>query len=156
MPYFSLSRNLELSTIYHLETNINSDWTGIKTVKSFNSAYKEPLPVVAVYLSSINNDRKEIGSTELVKEAIINIDIFAKSDGQRIDLADYIVDKLKDQFTYYIHSQASGNPETLSRVAEGSIMVRDFITDTKLNLGENVDQYDKYRHFLQFSIRKSD
>lgn len=153
---FSESRDLELSVIYYLETNIGTDWTGITVTKSFNQAYKASLPVVAIELSSINNDRKEIGSTTLVKNCIINIDIFATSSGLRIDLANYIVDKLKDQFTYYEHSQTSGSPETLTRTANGNVIVTDFISDIKLNFGGDADVFDRYRHFISISARKSD
>jgi hypothetical protein len=155
MSAFSTSRNIELSTIRYIETSIAADWTGITVTKSFSSAYKASLPVVAIELSTVNNDRKEIGSTEIVKECIINIDIFATSSGLRIDLADYIVNKLKDQFPYYIHSQTSGSPETLSRVVDGNVIVRDFISDTKLNFGEQADIYDRNRHFLSIAVRKS-
>lgn len=153
---FSESRNIELSTIYYIETNINIDWSGISVVKSFNQAYKNSLPIIAIYLNSINNDRKEIGSTTLVKNCIINIDIFCNSDGQRLDLANYIVDKLKDQFIYYSHSQTSGSPETLTRVADGNVIVTDFISDNKLNFGGDSDVFDRHRHFISISAKKSD
>ena len=155
MPAFSESRNIELSLIRHLETNINTDWTAITVTKSFNQAYKATLPVVAIELSNINNERKEIGATTLIKECIINIDIFATSSGLRIDLADYIVDKLKDQFTYYDHSQTSGSPETLTRVASGHIMVVDFISDVKLNFGDQANVFDRFRHFISVAVRRN-
>ena len=156
MGYFRQSRNVELSTIYYLETEIAKDWTGITVVKSFTNAYKANLPVIAIYLSNINNDRREIGGTTLLSDYTINIDIFATSDGQRIDLADYITDKLKDCFTYYLHSQTSGNPESLTRSADGTIFVTNYITSTKIDFAKNVDKYDLHRHFIQISVRKSE
>lgn len=156
MGYFRESRNCELSTIYYLETAIANDWSGITVVKSFTNAYKTTLPVVAIYLSSTNNNRREIGGTSLVKDHFINIDIFATSNGQRIDLADYITDKLKDCWTYYLHSQTSGSPESLSRTPDGTIMVTNYITDTKIDFGENVEATDRFRHFIQIQVRKSE
>jgi hypothetical protein len=153
--YFSESRNTELSTIFFLETCINNDWKGITVVKSFTNAYKSPLPVVAIYLSSTDNNRREIGGTALLKDYSINIDIFATSGGQRIDLADYIVEKLKDCWTYYLHSQTPGNPEELTRIADGSIMVTNYMTDMKIDFGENVDVTDRFRHLIQIQVRKS-
>lgn len=155
MSYFREARNIELSTVYFVETNLNSDWTGITTVKSFVNAYKSELPVVCVELPDIVNNWREVGSTSLYNDYTINIDIFAKSHAQRLDLADYLVDKLKDGFTYYVHSQTSGAPETLTRVADGRIFVHRFLSNRKLDFGEEgVDKMDLYRHFLSISVRK--
>jgi hypothetical protein len=155
MGYFRESRCVELSAIYFVETSLNADWTGVTTVKSFVNAYKATLPVVCVELANTQNNWKEIGSTSLYNDYIINIDIFAKSNGQRIDLADYLVDKLKDGFTYYTHSQTSGSPETLTRTASGRIFIHRFLSNTKLNFGEEgVDKYDLYRHFLSLQVKK--
>jgi hypothetical protein len=154
--YFSSTRNIELSTLYFLETEIAKDWTGISIVKSFANAYTSTLPVVAIELSSIDNSRREIGGTTLLKDYVIDINIFCTSAGQRIDLADYITDKLKDCWTYYLHSQTSGSPQTLTRVADGTIFVTDYITDNKLDFGENVDVTDKWRHLISVLVRKNE
>jgi hypothetical protein len=156
MGAFRTARNVELSLIYYLETLINANWTGITTVKSFNSSYKASLPVVAIYLSDTDTIRREVGSTSLLQDFIISIDIFATSDGLRLDLADYIINALKDGCIYYSHSQTSGAPATLTRVADGRIFVTNYINDNKINFGEDVDVYDKYRHFIQISVRKSE
>jgi hypothetical protein len=155
MSYFREGRNVELSTVYFIETSINADWTGITTVKSFVNAYKAALPVISVEIPTIQNNLKEIGSTSLFNDYTINIDIFAKSHGQRMDLADYLVDKLKDGFTYYVHSQTSGDPETLTRVDSGRIHLYRFLSNQKLDFGEEgVDTYDRYRHFISIQVRK--
>jgi len=156
MAYFRESRNVELSTIYYLETSINNDWSNVNVVKSFTNAYKAALPVIAIYLSSTDNTRREIGGTTLLKDHTINIDIFATSDGQRIDLADYITDKLKDCWTYYLHSQTPGNTSSLSRASSGTIMVTNYINDMKIDFGENVDATDRFRHLIQVEVRKSE
>jgi hypothetical protein len=154
MGAFRESRNVELSLIYYLETNINSDWTGVTVVKSFTNAYKAALPVVAVRLTDTINNRREVGSTTLLNDYILTIDIFASSDGLRIDLSDYILDKLKDGCIYYEHSQTSGAPQTLTRTAGSKrLIVKRFISNQKLDFGEDVDNYDKFRHFVQVEIR---
>jgi len=155
MSYFREARNVELSTIYFLENSFNADWTGISVIKSFSNAYKTTRPVVCVRVLDITNNWKEIGSTSLFNDYSIVIDVFAKSDGQRIDLADYIMDKLKDGYTYYVHSQTSGDPETLTRVDSGRIHIRRFYSNRKLDFGdEGVDEYDKFRHFIHIAVRK--
>lgn len=156
MGYFRESRNVELSTIYYLETSIAADWDKITVVKSFTNAYKSALPVIAIYLSSTDNNRREVGGTTLLKDHTINIDIFATSNGQRIDLADYITDKLKDCWTYYLYSQDPTNKEELLKTSSGTIMVTNYITDAKLDFGENVDVTDRFRHFIQVQVRKSE
>jgi len=153
--YFRESRNVELSLIYYLETNLNADWTGITTVKSFVNAYKSALPVVCIRLSDTTNNWKEIGSTSLFNDYTIAIDIFAKSDGQRIDLADYIIDKLKDGCVYYVHSQTSGAPETLTRVDSGRVFLHRFLSNSKLDFGDDgVDTADRFRHFISVQVKK--
>lgn len=156
MGYFRQNRNVELSTIFYLETSIKTDWNNVVVVKSFANAYTSTLPVVAIELSSTDNNRREIGGTTLLKDYVIDINIFCTSAGQRIDLADYITDKLKDCWTYYLHSQTSGSPQTLTRVADGTIFVTDYITDNKLDFGENVDVTDKWRHLISVSVRKNE
>lgn len=155
MSYFRESRDIELSCIYYLETCFNADWTGITVVKSFTNAYDATLPVVCVELNSTDNIWKEIGSTSLYNDYTINIDIFAKSNGQRLDLADYIIEKIKEGFTYYDHSQTSGAPETLTRTANGRVFLHRFLSNYKLDFGtEGVDQWDRFRHFISISVKK--
>lgn len=156
MGYFREGRNVELSTIYYLETSIATDWSNITVVKAFTNAYKSVLPVIAIYLSSTDNNRREVGGTTLIKDYTINIDIFSTSNGQRIDLSDYITDKLKDCWTYYTHSQTIGDTDSLTRVNAGTVMVTNYITDTKIDFGENVDVTDRFRHFIQVQVRKSE
>uniref|UniRef100_A0A6M3K5Z3 Tail protein n=1 Tax=viral metagenome TaxID=1070528 RepID=A0A6M3K5Z3_9ZZZZ len=153
---FSTSRNIELSTIFYLETELKNDWGNINIVKSFTNAYKAALPVVAINLSSINSGRREIGATTLLNDYIIDINIFASSDGLRIDLVDYIMNKLKDCWDYYTHSQTSGSPETLTRVADGKIFTTDYIMNDKINLGVDADVYDRFRSFIQIAVRPSE
>ena len=98
MSYFRNSRNMELSILYYLETNLAADWAGTTVVKAFKKVYAKEisLPIVCVRLSDTQNLRKEIGSTSLNPRYLIIIDLFCKSDAQRLDLADYIIDKLND------------------------------------------------------------
>jgi hypothetical protein len=155
MSYFTKTRNIELSTLYYLETEIATSWTGITIVKAFTNAYKSSLPVVCIRLYDVNNDRKEIGATTLRQFYDIYIDLFCSSDGQRIDLAHFIVDKLKDGWVYFTHEQTSGDPETLTRTADGRITVTRFNNDNKVDFGEEgVDAHDRFRHFLSITVRK--
>mgnify|MGYP001255336568 CR=1 FL=1 len=152
---FRTARNIELSILDYLTTQIEANWSSISIVKSFIKAYKEPLPVICARLFSFPPDRLEIGGNELLYDYNIIIDIFANSEGQKLDLADFIVDKLKDGCTFYEFSQTSGAPETLTKVADGLLHVKDFISNMSLDFGEDSDKYDQHRHFLSFNIRKN-
>jgi len=153
MSAFSETRNIELSSIYYLETQIGISWTGITVVKTFLSAYDNTLPVVCIRLYDTSNKPLEVGSTTLLDTHRINIDIFATSDGQRIDLADFITDKLKDGWIYYTHSHPVGDNTTLTRTSAGRISVKDWNTNTRVDFGDEVSNPDKFRHFIQVGVK---
>ena len=151
--YFREGRNVELSTIYYIETSINSDWTNMTVVKRFTDAYKAALPVIAISMFDTVNTRQEIGNTALSNTYVIAIDIFAKSDGQRIDIADYLINQLKDCWTYYTHSQTPGSPETLTRTPTDKLHVEKFVSNRKVDLGdEGVDVYDRFRGYIEIEV----
>ena len=153
--YFQTARCIELSTIDYLETQINANWSNITTVKSFTNAYKTALPVVCIRLLDTDSARRELGTTELLNDYTIGIDLFCSSDGQRIDLADFILDKLKDPWTYYDYHQTSGATETLTGIENGRIHVRRFIENNKLDFGEEgTDKYDLFRSVIIVQVRK--
>lgn len=155
MAYFQEARCVELSTIDYLETQINASWSGITTIKSFTNAYKTALPVVCIRLLDTDSERREIGGTTLLNDYTIAIDLFCKSDGQRIDLAAFILDKLKDPWTYYDYSQASGAPETLAKTENGKLHVKRFIENNKIDFGDDgVDAWDRFRHIIMIQVRK--
>ena len=153
MPAFSTTRNVELSTLYYLETQIDTNWTGVELVKSFLSAYDKTLPVVCVRLTDVLSDRLELGATTLDNLYTFIIDIFATSDGQRIDLGDFIIDKLKDGWVYYTHAHAAGDKTTLERTSAGRIIVTSFISNTRLDFGDEVENPDRFRQSMTFNVR---
>ena len=157
MSYFRDSRNVELSLLYYLETNLNNDWSGITIVKTFKHAYATSVdvPIVCVRLADISTTRREIGATTLENRYLLIIDVFSRSDAQRLDLSDYIKDKLKDGWVHYTHSHPSGDNTSLDRVADGRDFITDFITDAKIDFGEGADEKDKYRQNISIRVRKS-
>ena len=157
MPAFRTSRNVEISTLQFLETQLEAAWDNLEVVKSFNQAYDKNVnpPIVAVYLERTNDKRREIGSTALSPTYAIAIDVFATSDGQRIDLADFIVDKLKDGWVYNSYAHQSGSPQTLVATADGRISVISFDNNSPIRFGGNVEAKDRFRHSIQATVRKS-
>jgi len=154
MVAFSKTRNTENSVIDGIEAGINASWTGITTVKSFVKAYDYAVPVVCVRMLSTESFRTEIGANTLRHQSTFVVDIFAKSDGQRIDLADFIVNLVKDGFVYYEYSKASGNPEELDKTANGRIILLNFVGDSRIDSYDGAEEHDKFRHSISFTVEK--
>lgn len=155
MGYFRQTRNIELSTIYYLTTQINANWTDVNVVKSFSQIAEKSVPVVCIRLLDNNPYRREVGSNTLENRYGIIIDIFAKSDGQRLDLADFIIETIKDGWVYYEFSQESGDPETLEKTANGKVKMVKITRNSKLDFGDNVTSVDRFRHLISFIVRKA-
>jgi len=155
--YFRESRNVELSLLYYLTTCFASDWSGITTLKTFANVYAKDIaiPVVCVRLAQTTTSRQEIGADTLYNKYLCIIDIFASSDAQRLDLADYIKDKLKTGWVHYDHSHMSGDHTTLDRTANGRDYIVDFVNDSKIDVYGSSDEKDKCRHSISISVRKS-
>jgi len=156
--YFTETRNCELSTLFYLETELASAWNGVTLVKSFSKAYAKDvsLPVIAVALESTESTRREIGTNAIVSDFDISIDIFATSDGMRLDLADFVTNKLKDGYTYYTYSHPSGSTSTLEKTAVGNIRVKEFVDNRRVDVSEfSQEVKDRYRHTITVTIRKS-
>jgi len=155
--YFRESRNIELSLLYYLTTSFASDWSGITTLKTFANVYGKDiaLPIVCVRLAQTTTTRQEVGANTLYNKYLCIIDVFATSDAQRLDLADYIKDKLKDGWVHYSHSHTSGDNTSLDRTADGRDYVIEFINDSKIDIYGSSDEKDKCRHSISISVRKS-
>jgi hypothetical protein len=158
MPsYFRDSRNVELSTLYYLEQCFASDWSGITCLKTFADVYSkdQTLPIVCVRLASTTSTYLELGDGTLLNHYLIIIDLFCRSDAQRLDLSDYIKSKLSAGWTHYAHSHASGDNTTLERTADGRDYVRTWTTDSKIDIPGSTDEKDRYRHNISILVRKS-
>ena len=155
--YFSQDRNLELSTLYYLEQQFPDDWSGVTIVKTFKNAYAKStaVPIVCVSLIDTNNTRLEIGSNTLEERYLIAIDIFARSAGQRLDLAAYIKGLLKTGWVHYDFSHTSGDKSTLTRTANGRDYVTDWLTDARIDITGGEEQKDKFRHNISVRVRKN-
>jgi len=155
MAYFSKTRNIELSIIKYIEDQIAANWTGVSVVKAFKQAYDVVVPVVCVRLLDINTVNKEVGSTSLKKIYGIIIDIFAKSDGQRIDIADFLMEAIKDGCTYYKHSHVPGDNSRLEREADGRIGLSSINQNQRVDFFEtDLEVHDRFRHLISFQVRK--
>ena len=151
--YFGKLRNVELSTIYYLQNQINADWTNIPVIKAKKNAPAINPPFVTVKVISVFSKLKEIGSRTLENTYNIILDIYASSDGQKLDLAQFLEDKIVLDWTYYIHSQTSGTPEVLARSDSGKLKWQSFTQHTSIDFVDAVDKPDRFRYVLAFNVR---
>ena len=148
---FGQLRNVDLSTAYYFETAFASGWTGITIVKGYPNFPAVTLPVVAVRINSVNTNLLEIGSRQTDDVYNIIIDIFAKSDGQKLDLAQYVKNLVLADWTYYEWSRGSG--DTMDKSANGKIVYNQFIQDSPIFHGDDVDVADRFRYNISVDIR---
>lgn len=153
MPAYRESHNVLESCIEYIETNINNDWSNINISRSFTESYKVALPIICVGLDYSEHDPEELGSNRLITNHVINIDIFASSDTQALDLRDYLIDKLRVGFVYKKYSQTSGGNGSLTGTSAGRVVIRDYLEDSKVTLGQTYHQNDKFRRFLQILVK---
>ncbi len=145
-------RNVELSTIFYIETQLSSGWTGINVVKGYPNFPKQTLPCVAIRMNNILNPRREIGSR--VTEDIYNfvIDIFATSDGQKLDIAQYLTTLITlNNWTFYTWSRGSG--DTMDKSQNGKVVYLDMLQNAPVLHTDDVDTYERFRHVLSFDVK---
>lgn len=151
--YFRQARNVELSTVYFIDSQVQANWSNITVVKANPQFPASDLPIISVRLLTINASFREIGSRTMEDRYNFIIDIYAKSDGQRLDLAQFLEDTLIQDWTYYLHSQTSGAPETLTRTANGRIKFIQFLQNQRIDFVDQVEVFDRFRHVITFDVR---
>ena len=155
--YFSIFRNMELSLLDYLETQIDASWTGITILKTFAKVYSKNVsaPIVTCRMLDLGPATLEMGATTLDSRPMFSIDIFTTSQAMRLDLAAFITDKLKDSFNYQTFAHASGDKSTIEGTVAGKMKVIAWITNAPLEFGENVDIKDRFRHNITVQVRKN-
>lgn len=152
--YFSVKRNVELSVVQHIQDQTASAWDNITVVKAFLKAYSTTLPVISVRMLDTQSFRREVGSNSLRQRFTFIVDIFASSDGMRLDLADFIVDIIKDGCKYYSYSHNSASREILDKDEMGRITLISFDSDSRVEINSEASEHDKFRHSITFTMEK--
>lgn len=146
------SRNIEASIIDFLTTELVTDnWT-VNVEKTFAKIYDIECPSICVRVGDTIHDRVEIGTTSTIRTVNVLLDIFATSDGQRLDLKDYLIDELKGGLVYYEYVVSNGTVQ--SKTANGRIRVLE-LDDTPIDFDVNksdLDIHDRYRHLISLSV----
>jgi len=150
--YYRITRNIEASIIEYLTALLVAQWTDISVEKSYTRIYDISLPSVCIRVGTTTHEKAEIGADSTTRTPQVLIDIFATDDGMKLDIKDFIIEKIKGGCDYYEYEVTNGafSNQTLN----GRIRVID-IDDTPLNLNidkERLDDHDRYRHLLTLSI----
>jgi len=147
---YRISRNIEASLIDRITADLVTDsWNGIYVEKTSAEIYGGHSPAILVNAQEIRPEKLEIGSKTNLKYFIIYIRIFASNDGQRLDLSDWLLDKLEDDTNYYTYTITNGNVS--AKVLTGRIVITKWFDNRKeLVNTEILELVDRYRHLLSF------
>ena len=150
---YRLSRNIEKSVVDFFTTELVTDgWTGIYVEKVFAQIYKGKFPAILVALSSRPDKRREISSNSLMKYVNLDLRIFAEDDGSRLDLSDWLLEKIMPGIPYYAYTITSGvvSEKTLA----GRIVILEITANRKelANL-TGLATEDKFRHLISLRCR---
>lgn len=125
----------EVSVNINVGENYNKDWG---------------LPHIQVYADSKQKPRAELGSNKRANTYLIILDVRGRNNPERMNLADWIEESINDGFTYYTYVSDPANRDVPIKTDAGYVSF-DYISSQKVNLGENVNIYDKWRY--RISIR---
>ncbi len=146
------SRNIEASLIDYLTTELEANWTNIGVEKTFAEIKEIEIPSVCIRVGDTIHTKAEIGGDSTVRTVQVLIDIFASSDGQRLDIKDFIVEKIKGGCIYYDYVIVNGAVQ--SKTANGRIRAM-LIDDSGVNFDtdkDRLDPHDRYRSLITLSV----
>ena len=151
---YRLYRNIEKSIIDFLIEALDDDnWKGFRVEKSFSRAHDGTLPAISVNVEEPDIKRIEIGSNLYEELVTVSIRLFCDDDGQRLDLASWLLEKVMPGIDYYEYTITSGKAshETLP---DGIISIQSILASRKeLRNTDEVDKKDKFRHLFQFTCK---
>lgn len=146
------SRCIEASLIDFIQSKLTDSWSGINVTKTFSRVYEIGIPAICVRCGVTEHEKVEIGSDSTKRNPQVLIDIFANSDGLRLDLKDFLISELKGGCPYYLYEIENGAVKT--KTLNGRIRVLR-IDDDPINFDtekNTLDNIDKYRHLITLSI----
>lgn len=159
MAKYRVSRNLEASLLDFVVAQLASaNWNNIVVEKSFSRIaglqmdQAKNQAAICIRASDTNRKRVELGSDLVVRSELVLIDVFATSDGQRLDLVDFLGEILIRGVPYYEYQTAPNS--VLQKIQNGRIRVLT-MDDTPVNFGvdkSSLDVQDRYRHTISLTI----
>ena len=152
MGYYRYSRNIEASFIDFLKPLLQTDWGFDRVEKTFAKIYTISLPSVCIRAGDTIHSKVEIGDDATVRDVHVLIDIFATDDGLRLDLKDYIIEKIKNGLDYYDYEIENGQVKNKTKNRRIRVLA---IDETLINFGtdkQDLDDHDKFRHLIDLTI----
>lgn len=150
---YRISRNIEASFIDYLKDNLIADWNIDRVEKTFARINEIELPSVCIRVGESIHSKVEIGDNTTVRDIHVLIDLFCTGDGQRLDLKDYIIQKIKSGLNYYEYEIENGIIKT--KTQNGRIRILE-ISETLINFGTDKNEieniHDRYRHLIDLTI----
>jgi hypothetical protein len=131
------------------DKNGSEQAVNVKVGSEFSTNWN--LPVISCYSDSKSYPRLSIGSNKREKSFLIIIDIRSLDRGSQSDLTNWVEETINEGFTFYEYSPNPVNPTEVTKNACGHVSV-DFISNIPLQLGENVELFDKYRQNITLSV----
>lgn len=149
---YRTSRNFEASIIQYIEDQLIGDWDNIVVEKTFAKVSLSNLPVICVRVGVTDHTRAEIGETSTYRTANILLDIFAENDGQRLDLKDWLIGKLRSGLPYYEYIIVNGKIQDKTQNGRINVLnIDDVPVDFDIDK-EKLDVVDRYRHLITLSV----
>ena len=150
--YFREYRNLELSVVSYIETQVLANWTNITVVKGYPNVDKAVLPIISVRIPTVSTEFLEIGSRQTRVVYTVFVDIFAKSDPQRMDLAQFLVDTILVDCDYNNYAKDPTDATKIVATKAGRVVFKQFTENNNLDFGEDSEVYDRYRQFISYEV----
>ncbi|MBN1467732.1 MAG: hypothetical protein JW924_03320 [Fusobacteriaceae bacterium] len=161
MSIYRISRNIEKSTIDRIRTILaENSWVGITVEKTFARIYEIETPSICVRAGETIHKFVEVGTDATQREVQILVDIFAKNEGQMLDLKDTLVENLKhgwDYFEYNVKKEAGKDAVYDSKARCGRLEIVS-LTEAPVNFNlpkSDLDIHDRHRWLLTITIRYS-
>jgi len=151
------SRNIIQSAMEYIRTCLDdpdTGWSGVTVVKQESKIDENIPPIIYVRLAPDTNwNDLEIGSDSVMRNPTLLVEIFGKSDINRMDLKDYLIDMLKSGFPYNEY-EIGENDITLTK-QNGYVTLNGKIGDKEEDVGipksALVAKY-RYRHLLSLPV----
>jgi len=152
MGHYRYSRNIEASFIDFLKPLLQTDWGFNRVEKTFAEIYKIEIPSVCIRVRDAIHSKVQIGDNSTIREVPVLISIFATDDGLKLDLKDYLIEKLKKGLKYYDYEIENGVVK--NKTENGRIRILS-IGETPIDYDTNkeaLDPHDRFRYLLTLTI----
>lgn len=148
---WSTYRNLEASLKDHLDELAEEDGLNVNIRVGRKNDSNFTLPCIVCYFESETSERLEIGSNNTFDRKLFIFDIFATSEGERLDLAEWLKEAIRDGWKWYSYASSETTPLEPTKTEEGRVTIN-FLTNSRITLGNNVDPIDAYRHRITVQV----